>query len=381
MTEFDIKLNQEILNELEKSYSEGKIDSTSYNAMKERYTSRLNELMKQFEGGNVIDEIEVQGARMSSDQVLKFTGVSKIKGGKIEKDIQIYGSSLVEGDLECLSLQVFGMLKCEGNVIAHGDINTSGNFNCDGNLKAEGLVKFASATSIKGNCHIQNDLKTSGTFSCEGDFISDSNIESAGSTKIEGSMNVQGNINSSGSLEIEGNLRIQKNLNGSGKIKVEGNIEVRECIEVNGVVKCEGNMSASSIIIQMPGGLLARKIMRKFEHSKIEGNMSAETVIDIQNIDIEGNVSGNFIKLGPKTKIEGNVSYVENYIADPDVVIEGKTIQKNSTSESIPTKKMNSDENKKESDKIPKYCPYCGGEIGELGELRNYCALCGSKLN
>ena len=132
ISKFDIELNMEILKELEISFSEGRIDETTYLAAKKKYSKRLKDAEMGIEASNAPFSVNVSGSQKIDSDTLKISGSSTLAGGKIDKIIRISGSGRINGDVECNGINVSGSLKSLGNMVIHGDIKSSGSFKSDG---------------------------------------------------------------------------------------------------------------------------------------------------------------------------------------------------------------------------------------------------------
>ena len=110
----------------------------------------------------------------------------------------------------------------------------------------------------------------------------------------------------------------------------------------------------------------------------MNGDILGRDLVNVDNIHVEGSVSGRVVKIGPNSKIEGKILYVDDLILADDVVLKeqpGKVTPKELGRGSQSREPI---QVKNPSDSVvAHFCPKCGQEVG-LG--RKFCAACGSQL-
>lgn len=287
----EVKMYEELLKLLEERYEAGEIDKQSYVELKQRYSEKLAIAKKGDINREQIPSVVVSGMKSIDNGSIAVAGSAKIEGGVIDRDIKIAGSAKILKDIECRGIKSAGSLKVYGNLIAHGDIKCSGSFYCEGNMHVDNSASFG------------------------------------GSAKIEGEIVVGGVLSSSGSFRCEKNIQTTNGINISGSSKVEGDIFSENGIDINGKAKIEGNIIGKDVRIGTGTSAVEVLLFRKRERTIVEGSILAHNEVDIQDIHVEGDVKGRIVRLGPNTKIEGSVFYIEDLLFSKKVTIEGNTIK------------------------------------------------------
>lgn len=104
---------------------------------------------------------------------LNIEGVCKITGNVKAKDIDINGETKLNGNLECEKIKVNGHSKINGNIVVK-DIDISGATNIGGSISAEN-VSIQGAIKVDGNCDFENFI-SKGVFNISG-LLNSGNVE------------------------------------------------------------------------------------------------------------------------------------------------------------------------------------------------------------
>ena len=284
----EIKMYEELLKLLEKRFDDGEIDKQSYVELKRRYSKKLEDAKKSFKRDENIPSISVAGVKSIERDSVSVAGSAKIYGGTLLREIRVSGSGKIMGDIECMGIKASGSLKCLGNVISHADIKCAGAFKCDGSLYADANATFSGSTRIEGEVVIEGVLTTPRSFKCEK------------------------------------SIQARQGVHLSGSSKIEGNILSENIVEINGKANIEGHIVGKDIKIGIGASVFEVLLFRKKERTHVEGSIVAHNEIDIQDVYVEGDVKGRIVRLGPNTKIEGTVFYVDDLLFSEKVSMERK---------------------------------------------------------
>lgn len=127
--------------------------------------------------GGFYNNVVISGtARINGDLDcidLNIEGVCKISGNVKAKNIDINGENKLNGNLECDELKVNGHSKINGNAVVK-DIYISGATNIGGNISAEN-VSIQGAIKVDGNCDSENFI-SKGVFNISG-LLNSGNVE------------------------------------------------------------------------------------------------------------------------------------------------------------------------------------------------------------
>jgi cytoskeletal protein CcmA (bactofilin family) len=121
---------------------------------------------------------------------LKINGSGSAAGGRYTS-VFIKGNGRIEGDLDCVYLEINGQCNMNGNVKA-GSVKVHGISSIKGNLETE-KAKIHGTTDIEGNLSVEK-AETYGSISVDGDC-------NAEVFKIEGTFEIEGLLNA-GELEL-----------------------------------------------------------------------------------------------------------------------------------------------------------------------------------
>ncbi|MHA1728619.1 MAG: zinc ribbon domain-containing protein [Promethearchaeota archaeon] len=376
---FDEELNAEILKELENSFKEGRIDEKTYLELKERYEKKLKDAQRRIETTNFPIASKVSGSQKLTEDTIKFSGSAHLEGGKIDKNIRISGSGKINGDIECNDFQCSGSLKSSGNMILNGNLKSSGSFSSDGGIKSNGNVKFSSSTNIGKSLFAKGSVKSSGSFKCNGYLKTGIDIKMSGSSLIGDFIESNGFLHCSGSLSCGNDIIALKGIKLSGGSDIGGNIRSNETIDITGRVEVEKNIEANNIEINCKNGVFQRRVFNR-KKSIVGGSIIGSNRVEVDNVDVKGDIYGYDVAIGPQSLINGKINYVNSIQIDKKAKISNEPTK---IGESELEKKLNSivGEPEKKSDiemnSEQRYCPICGEKIDEGGE---FCPNCGTSL-
>lgn len=342
MTQYDDSIYEEVLKELEDSFKEGKIDEASYLDLKTRYEKKLEDARQQRAERQTISNFKISGSQRVTADAVKISGSASIPGGVVPKAIKVAGSCRIQDDIECNALRVAGSLHASGAILSHGDVSVSGSFHGDGPVTAEGDV------DVSGSCKVGGDFRVSGV------------------ATVSGSMRSDGNMYGKGGIRVY----------GSGK--ADGNMFSEKEIEVKGSVIVDGDVRANKVKFKTPG--VFKRLLRRRGRSQIDGEVVGQELVDIENIQVDGNVRGRVVKIGRNSRIEGTVEYVDDLQIAEDAVLENQPVKislahlgeplQSSVDEEITTKTP-------PKTVMPKFCSKCGQEVDEG---LKFCPACGARL-
>lgn len=289
-------------------------------------------------------ELEMEGSLKSNSTRMKTKGNAKLPGGKIPGIISTSGSCRIMSDAEIDGLLCGGRLRHFGSIISHGDVQVSGSIKGDG------------AITVEGSIDVQGFIKTDG------------DIRTTGSISVAGSITVDGEIHGAGGVNVKGNA------------KIDGNINSNKELEIRGFAKIDGMVSAKKVLLRNPKLVSSfRRIMRGAGRSKIDGSIRGSELVDIENIHVDGNVSGRVVKIGHNSIIKGTIKYIDDISVAPKVKLtnEPMKIQLNSleVQEESPNRKQGMTSPLSGQSRLS-FCPRCGEKIGKTVKI---CPTCGSE--
>lgn len=285
----EVKMYEEMLELLEERHSNGEIDEDNYNELKNRYSQKLESAKKSQEDQEKAPSVHTAGVKSESEDAISIAGSAKFSAGEVVKDIKIAGSAKLDGDIICKKLKVAGSVKSNGNITAHGDVKCAGSFKCAGFLHGFEDAKFA------------------------------------GSAKIGGETVFQGRIGASGSFECGSNVQADKGAGFSGSVAIGGNLISQATIEVEGKIIVDNDLVAENVFINEKKGVLRSR--RSLRTSEICGSVFATGEIFLANIEVIGDVKGRKVTIGPRTKIGGNIYYVDDLSLEKKIELKNEPIQ------------------------------------------------------
>jgi predicted acyltransferase (DUF342 family) len=338
---------EEILEDLEESFNEGKIDYNSYQELKQLYTKKIEEENSRREKTYASMKFKAMGCHSVSEDTLTISGAARLPGGLIPKRIRVSGTCKIGSNIECNGLKCSGTLRSKGSILSHGNIVASGA------LCSEGMVTVEKDVSVSGSARVFSDLNVTGL------------------TTVSGSMRCKGNVDGKGGIKI------------SGRGKVDGSLISETEVDIKGFTKIGGNLVAERVKIKAPHEIISvfRRILLRLGRSIIEGSIVGNELVDIENILVEGGVKGRIVKIGANSKIEGPVEYVEDLILADNVDLKSKPVQVSAhTLTTLPQHSEREGISRYPTKKTPitMFCAKCGQEVG-VG--RKFCAACGSELS
>ena len=235
-------------------------------------------------------KIYTSGVKTVTDKSMTVAGSSRIAGGAVLKDIRIAGSGKIGDDVECNNLKSAGSLKSYGNILAHGDIGCAGSFKCEG--------------SVHGN----KDAKFSG------------------SAKIQGEVFVQGRLTAAGSYSSDGQTQAERGIKFSGSAKIYGNLLSQGLVDIAGRTVVDGNLVGEDVLINKHRYTQGYR-MKKLKSSVIHNSVFGTGEVYLGNTRVEGDVKGLNVTIGPYSKVEGTIYYVEHIEVDNRAKIENEPVQ------------------------------------------------------
>ena len=221
---------------------------------------------------------------MENRHDLKISGMGTSSGGFYNNAV-VSGTARINGDLDCIDLNIEGVCKISGNVKAK-NININGENKLNGNLECE-EIKVNGHSKINGNAVVK-DIDISGATSIGGN-ISAENVSIQGAVKVEGNCDSE-NFISQGVFNISGLLN-------------SGNVEV----ELYG--KCKAKEIGGEKISVRKGisSIFSRLIKPIFTILDIYDGLTVE-IIEGDDIYLEHTkakvVRGNNIRIGSNCEIE-----------------------------------------------------------------------------
>ncbi len=335
------KVYEEILKELEMSYSQGEIEESSYQELKQRYTRKMEENSNIENEPTTIITYKSLGGHSVSDETIKFSGAARLPGGIMPRFVKVSGSCKIKDDIEVNGIKCSGLLRSAGSIVSHGDIQVSGAFKSKKNVSATGDVNVSGAARVKGD------------------------LDTTGAIKISGAMIVNGGITGKEGVRV------------SGRARTDGNLYSENDIEVKGSVKVSGSVIGDNIKFKASHEF--RRFLRSLWRSKVEGNITGSGEVSVDNIHVDGNVRGKVVRIGHNSRIEGKVQYTDNIFIEHDVFLreqperislEGRPIP---VPHRTPVQKFPSIS----SNGVPAFCSNCGEEVGKG---KKFCPACGSNL-
>lgn len=373
ISKFDIELNTEILKELEKSFSEGRIDETTYLEAKKKYQRRLKDAQMGIDSSNAPFAVKVSGFQNISSDTLKISGSSTLTGGRIDKFIRISGSARIENTVECNGIHVSGSLKSHGDMVIHGDVKSSGSFSSNGEVIVDGNVKFSASAKIGKNLIAGGSVKCSGSFNCGGFLKTGQDINISGSSNITDYIESSGFLKCSGSLKCGDHVKADEGIHVSGSAYVGGDLKSSSHIILSGMFEIGGNIEGNDISLNIASGLLAKKFFHK-KKSSVGGSVSGNRV-EVDNTIVNGDISGYDVIIYPRSVINGQIYYVNDIQIDEKAKISIQPIQ---IPESELKNRINLPNVEGNGQKNHLICPGCGDEIDKNSDSdSNFCPKCG----
>lgn len=281
---------EELLELLEKRFDDGEIDKSNYAELKTRYLQKLDTVKQNQEMQKEASKIYTSGVKSVTERSLTAAGSTRISGGAVRKDIRIAGSGKIDGDVECNNLKSAGSLKSFGNILAHGDVGCAGSFKCAGSLHGDKDAKFS------------------------------------GSAKIEGEVIVKGRISAAGSFSSGSLTQAERGVKFSGSAKIHGSLLSQGLVDIAGRVVVEGDLVGEDVLINKGRHAHGHR-WKKLKPSVIAGNIFGTGEVYLGNTRAEGDVKGLKVEIGPYSKVEGAIYYVESIEINNKAHIESEPVQ------------------------------------------------------
>ncbi|MFX1498904.1 MAG: hypothetical protein ACFFBH_15370 [Promethearchaeota archaeon] len=219
---------------------------------------------------------------------MRISGSGTLSEGRINDELNASGSVKLKGNFECEGFHSSGSLRGEGNLIVHGEMDTSGSFRLMGAL------------------------------------YGDSNYRSSGTTSIEGEIIVKGELENSGSLRVGNNLEAVQGIRISGSTHVKGGLKSKSLIKITGSSTIHGDVNGFDVSLGRKG--LTKRSMYKHPN-KVYGSVYGRDKINLINSLVEKDVKGRNVYIGPKTEVLGTVYYVDSIEVDDNAVLNNEPVQ------------------------------------------------------
>lgn len=171
-------------------------------------------------------------------------------------------------------------------------------------------MKSAGSLKSNGNITAHGDISTAGSFKCVGFLHGDQDAKFAGSAKIGLETILKGRIVTAGSFATGGILQAESGAKFSGSARIEGNLLSQGIVEVAGRILVEGDVVGDDIHINKGKDFLSLRF-RSLKKSIVEGHVLGTGEVYLANTTVEGDVKGLKVEIGPYTKVEGIVFYVD----------------------------------------------------------------------
>ncbi len=255
-----------------------------------------------------------------------------INGSKVfEESVRVDGPVIING-----SLRVEGDLECQ-------KLNTAGSL-----LIRKDLVVLDKAT-ISGRLEVDGQSKIGGPLVVAGRLTAGQDITCTKKIKISGKTSVGGELISGDSIKIGGDL-VAKKLLSTGAIKLVGKIEVEEDVvcksftsKYGGESKIGGDLKAETVRIGRPAmntvkvianGVDLSGLINTVVSSFVTGGgarMSVRNIVgdtvEINQIDVRGDIRARNVKLGSDVSVEGAVYYRENLSVPSGVEVASEKVE------------------------------------------------------
>ncbi len=259
---------------------------------------------------------------------IKVSGVKTLEGGSFGQIIT-RGRLVLQGDTQCQKLSVTGSIDIEGDLTVLTSSSISGSLSVAGDANMLGDMSSTGSTKVDGKLSVGSKLSSSGEIIVEGDIVTDNqlifngrlncqNIRSASKVKLSGKIIIDNEIVaeeiviSKGEIKVGGDIKAKKiNISGPfSDIDVEFINEFEDVKNLSDLVQATTKFAKE--IVPNVGGLLS-SIMDSIsspasENVIINGNIEGD-FIKLSNAIIKGDIVGDEIVLGRNLKVEGQVKY------------------------------------------------------------------------
>ncbi len=220
---------------------------------------------------------------------MKISGSGKLSEMSIKENIVVSGSVKMDGNIECQGFRSTGSTRGEGNLTVHGDVKSSGSFRLFGVLNTDGNARFS------------------------------------GSTTVGEELFVKGELSNSGSLRVGKKVEALQGVRFSGSTKISGSLSSQEIIEIEGSTTIQGDVNGKDVFIGVQNHVIEKK---KNHHPYIvNGSIFGTKNVSISHTIVDGDVKGRNVKIGKRTKVSGNVYYIDNIEVDVKATLVHEPIQ------------------------------------------------------
>lgn len=229
---------------------------------------------------------------MENRHDLKISGMGTSSGG-LYNNVVVSGTARINGDLDCMNLDIEGVCKIIGNVKAK-DIDINGESKLNGNLECE-IIKVNGHSKINGNAVVKN-------------------IDISGATTIGGNISSE-NVSIQGAVKVDGNCD-SENFISKGVFSISGLLN-SENVEVELYGKCKAKEIGGEKISVKKGiaSIFSKLIKPIFTMLDIYDGLTVE-IIEGDDIYLEHTkakvVRGNTIRVGSNCEID-LIEYKNNF--------------------------------------------------------------------
>ena len=295
-------------------------------------------LMKKFGdldllGSTISSEDKQYDYQERKDKSWSISGSATRDGGEISDDVRVSGRLRVNGPLKCPNLKI------SGSASFYGDLSVVDNFKISGAADIRGVGKFGGVSKVSGKLTIDSDayftnsLKISGKAEFGNDLIIGEDLKISGKLEAN-SIQSKSSIHLSGVMNLANDLVATEFISSGGKSDIGGNLEA-EIIEIaKRYREREGysdSMDDTENIDSLPDlGRFISNIVTKVLPGIIGGSGTWGTPsifhvvgsvlgsqIDISYANIEGDIEGDDVIIGPKVTVGGVIRY-KNTITVPE---------------------------------------------------------------
>jgi cytoskeletal protein CcmA (bactofilin family) len=197
----------------------------------------------------------------------EVSGYTKFPAGKFLQDINVNGYGLMEGNFECDSIHINGLLRAKSALLLHGDLNSAGSFHGRGPFISEGSVNIA------GTAKFHDRMKVEGSFVLDGKWKAKNDVAVGDSCKASGLVKIKGNLVVGGNLTIKGRAVIKGQITGK-------NVKIRPA---------DHGFSLFPLKSKIYGNVLAKGQV-ELEKCIVFGDITAKEVVQGKNCDVRGKI-------------------------------------------------------------------------------------------
>ena len=273
----------------------------------------------------------------------KFVGSASVKGDETNEPVKVSGKLSVDGSLKCPEMKISGSATINGDLTVLETTKVSGKLAVQGEGKFGGYTAISGKTSCSGNMYFTEDMKLSGKLNTPGDIIVGKSAKVSGKVKAN-SLKSKGLVKISGGITIETDV-ISDEFYCSGFGNIGGNlsgnlIEISKKYRERMVMDDPGEtIRETEGIDSIPElGEILTKVIKKFVPVfnmgsfgrpgifRVNGNIEGKTV-DVSHTEVEGDIIGDNVLLGPGVIVKGVVQYRESISIPEGLEIEVQQIR------------------------------------------------------